>query len=414
MTDLRGKTIALAGGGAVGRVCALRLREAGAEVIVFDPGKDPLPAWYGNAGHLCIEQPEPWANWSNIGRAPKKLFLFGGPLDFIPKDIDRWLPWSLKFVGAAFRFNDGVHALLPPLTRARPAWEALLSDIGRPDLLHGGGHFIVWDADETAEDGYRRYANAETGTANPQPATAAEIERLETMLGRRIGGAIRFQNTAHVIGPGIVGAALDQALDAAGIVRRFEYVERVDVEDGRATLVLPNGETVRPDLALVTAGIWSRGLMESAGHKTPLIAERGYHVQTQDHDWPDDMPPVLFEDRHVICTLFETGLRATSYSEFGRASSPADPRKWDRLEHWLEVLDVPARGPFDRWMGSRPTFPDYLPAIGRSHRAQNLLYAFGHSHLGLTMSAVTAEYVLSLAKGEPPAEIAPFDLRRFA
>jgi D-amino-acid dehydrogenase len=154
--------------------------------------------------------------------------------------------------------------------------------------------------------------------------------------------------------------------------------------------------------------------MQSAGHRTPLIAERGYHVQTQDHDWPQDIQPVLFEDRHVICTLFATGLRATSYSEFGRPSSPADPRKWDRLECWLAELRVPARGPFEHWMGARPTFPDYLPAIGRSTRAGNLLYAFGHSHLGLTMSAVTSEYVLALAEGRDAPETAPFAIERFA
>jgi D-amino-acid dehydrogenase len=414
MTILRGKTAAIVGGGAVGRTCAFRLRQAGAEVVVFDPGRDPLPAWYGNAGHLCIEQPEPWANWSNIARAPVKLFAVGGPLDFIGRDIDWWLPWGLKFVGAASRFRQGTAALLPPLTRARPAWEALLAEIGRPDLLHGGGHFVVWDTDETAEDGYRRYAAAETGAADPHPAAPEEIQRLEHMLGRRIGGAIRFHNTAHVVGPGIVAEALDGVLDAQGVTRRAEYVRHMTVENEKIALHLSGGETMLPDLAVLCAGVWSRFLARGVGHKAPLIAERGYHVQTTDHDWPADMQPVLFEDRHVICTLFENGLRATSYSEFGRPDSPADPRKWRRLERWLEELRVPARGPFDEWMGSRPTFPDYLPAIGRSSHAPNLLYAFGHSHLGLTMSAVTAEYVLGLAQGLDVPETAPFSLDRFA
>lgn len=412
--SLTGQTIAIVGGGAVGRTCALRFRQAGADVIVLDPGKDPLPAWYGNAGHLCIEQPEPWANWSNIARTPKKLFALGGPLDFIGRDIDWWLPWGLKFVAASFRFKEGTRALLPALARARPAWEALLAEIGKPDLLHGGGHFVVWDTDESAEEGFRRYAASETGTADPHPAAAEDVQRLEHMLGRRIGGALHFRNTAHVAGPGIVAEALDATLDSMGVVRRAEVVQRIVAEKGHAVLRLAGGETLRPDMALVTAGVWSRGLMCGLGHKTPLIAERGYHVQTRDHDWPEDVQPVLFEDRHVICTLFENGLRATSYSEFGRPSSPADPRKWDRLERWLAELAVPARAPFDRWMGSRPTFPDYLPAIGRSSRVENLLYAFGHSHLGLTMSAVTAEYVLALAQGREVPETAPFRIERFA
>ena len=48
-------------------------------------------------------------------------------------------------------------------------------------------------------------------------------------------------------------------------------------------------------------------------------------------------------------------------------------------------------------MGSRPTLPDYLPAIGRSERTPNLLYAFGHQHLGLTLAPITATLVAALA-----------------
>jgi len=58
--------------------------------------------------------------------------------------------------------------------------------------------------------------------------------------------------------------------------------------------------------------------------------------------------------------------------------------------------------------------PDYLPAIGRSRRAPNLIYAFGHQHLGLTLAAVTGEAVAALAAGSSPAiNLAPFDPARF-
>src|SRR5690606_8523051 len=177
-------------------------------------------------------------------RAPKKLFALGGPLDFIGRDIDWWLPWALRFLPAAFRFRQGTQALLPVLARARPAWEAMLAEIGRPDLLHGGGHFVVWDTEETAEQGARRYAAAETGTADPRPATAEEIAQLEHMLRRRIGGAIRFRNTAHVVGPGVVAETLDAALDSLGVIRRPEIVRQVAVEKGFAALRLESGESL--------------------------------------------------------------------------------------------------------------------------------------------------------------------------
>jgi D-amino-acid dehydrogenase len=65
-------------------------------------------------------------------------------------------------------------------------------------------------------------------------------------------------------------------------------------------------------------------------------------------------------------------------------------------------------------MGARPTLPDYLPAIGQSLRVEGLFYAFGHQHLGLTLSAATGEAIAALVDGEPPAfDLAPFSLDRF-
>jgi glycine/D-amino acid oxidase-like deaminating enzyme len=100
--------------------------------------------------------------------------------------------------------------------------------------------------------------------------------------------------------------------------------------------------------------------------------------------------------------------------EFSRVSSPADPRKWRRLRSHAAALRLPLSSTASEWMGVRPTLPDYLPALGRSSRANNLLYAFGHQHLGLTLAAVTGEIVSSLATEESaPVDLAPFSLERF-
>lgn len=49
-----------------------------------------------------------------------------------------------------------------------------------------------------------------------------------------------------------------------------------------------------------------------------------------------------------------------------------------------------------QWMGNRPSMPDTLPVIGYSKRSANVIYAFGHGHLGLTQSAATALLVSEL------------------
>jgi D-amino-acid dehydrogenase len=116
----------------------------------------------------------------------------------------------------------------------------------------------------------------------------------------------------------------------------------------------------------------------------------------------------------VVVTRFTSGLRATSFTELGNPSAPPDPRKWQRLERHLAELGIAFANSPDRWMGPRPTLPDFLPAIGRLERAPRVLYAFGHQHLGLTLAAVTAELIEALACERAPAiDLAPFRVERF-
>lgn len=117
----------------------------------------------------------------------------------------------------------------------------------------------------------------------------------------------------------------------------------------------------------------------------------------------------------MIVTRYRDCVQAASFVELGRVDAPADPRKWDRLERHVAELGLPIRGPFTRWMGCRPTLPDYLPAIGRSDRANNLFYAFGHQHLGLTLAPITAQIMAGLVTDKASKlSNSLFDIRRFA
>jgi glycine/D-amino acid oxidase-like deaminating enzyme len=106
-------------------------------------------------------------------------------------------------------------------------------------------------------------------------------------------------------------------------------------------------------------------------------------------------------------------VRVTGFTELGRPDTPPDPRKWALLRRHLEALGVSVPDAAARWRGSRPTLPDFLPAIGRL--SPQVLYAFGHQHIGITLAAVTAEAVGELAaSSETPERLRPFDIRRFA
>jgi D-amino-acid dehydrogenase len=65
-------------------------------------------------------------------------------------------------------------------------------------------------------------------------------------------------------------------------------------------------------------------------------------------------------------------------------------------------------------MGFRPSLPDHLPVLGQAPRHPGVFFAFGHQHLGLTLSAVTARLVADMLQGRAATvDLTPYRVDRF-
>jgi D-hydroxyproline dehydrogenase len=398
------RTAVIIGGGIVGLSAALALQNRGIAVTIFDaPSERPSASW-GNAGHIAIEQSEPLASWGAILSLPRRLSAFGGPASFPLGEIGQWLPFGLRLISAARpeRFRAGKRALQALLAEALPAWRRLATQAGAPLLLKEQGHIVAWESTAAAAAGRRRYAQMGNDGVSWRDLSSAQMAMLGAHLKRAPADAIRLEGTASVADPGAVLDALRATLLRGG--------GRIETRPAS----LAEARRLGADIVVVAAGVRSASLMREIGHRAPIIAERGYHIQSSRTRWPEELPPVVFEERALVATRFVSGLRATSFVEFARDEAPADEGKWKRLIRLSAELGLPFDGPPDTWLGSRPTFPDYLPAIGRSTRDPRTLYAFGHQHLGLTLAPITGEIIAALAHHErPPVEIRPFAIERF-
>ncbi|MFT4077098.1 MAG: FAD-dependent oxidoreductase [Asticcacaulis sp.] len=406
------KSSLIIGGGVIGLNIALQLQAEGGQVTLCDIGSE-TSASYGNAGHIATEQVEPLASMATMKSAWRRWFMRGGALSLPPQGFFAWLPFSLRLLAAAQpkRFAHGTAVMRDLLTSAMPAWKRRVADIGTPDLLCEDGHFVAWETPESAAKGLKSWSSSDTGTASLRPVTDEEMAQLKALARTPIHGAIRFSGTAQIADTRRMLETLKERFIERGGRYLRDRVEKLIVRKGNAWVVLSGGEQLTADTLVVAAGIASKSLLEGLGETVPMIAERGYHIQTPDHGWPKGFPPVVFEDRSMIVTGFEHGLRAASFVEFNRVDATPDPRKWARLRRHVADLGLPFEGAGKEWIGVRPTLPDYLPAIGRSGRADNLFYAFGHQHLGLTLGAVTGEIVADMIRsGRAPAA---FDLSRF-
>lgn len=405
MTD-----VLIVGGGVIGLATAVALAQEGHSVKVLEPSQMRNAASWGNAGHIAVEQVAPLASPATLRALPRRLFFRGGALSLPPSMVREWLPFGMRMLAASTprRFEAGRHALTALLRNAVPGWRRLADALGRPDLLRCDGHIVAWETATSGAVGRAAWEAADIGTARIEPVPGGDLREIEAMTKGRVADAIQFRGSGQITDLNQLADALEAALIAAGgtIVRGQAALR---VEHGRAVV-----DPHPADLVLVSAGTGSRRLMAAAGHAVPLIAERGYHIRAGADRWPSHLPPIVFEDRSMIVTGYADCVQAASFVEFGPIDAPPDPRKWRRLEAHVAALGLPLAAPFARWMGARPTLPDYLPAIGRSRRVPNLLYAFGHQHLGLTLAPVTAEIVAALVRGTAsPVDPTPFAVERF-
>jgi D-amino-acid dehydrogenase len=124
-------------------------------------------------------------------------------------------------------------------------------------------------------------------------------------------------------------------------------------------------------------------------------------------------------DAAMVVNPMRGGLRAAGQVEIAGLDAAPDWRRAEVLRGHLTRLLPNLRTPLapDRikvWMGHRPSLPDGRPAIGTSRASGDVIYAFGHGHVGLVGSARTGRLVAQLIAGRAP-EIAlqPFDPRRY-
>ena len=415
---MNGRRAIVVGGGLIGAACAWRLLRDGWAVALVDPGDARAAASWGNAGHLAPEQTAPLASLATLRALPRRLFAAGGPVGLHMRDMAAWLPFGLRLVAAArpARYARGAQALRSLVAQALPAWRRLADDIGAPALIRTDGHFVAWESPEKHARGRRAWQAADIGTASIRDATDDELRWLQSLFAGRPTGAMRFAGTGQVVEIPALRDALSAAFRASGGTMRQARAAAIEVAGGKAAVRLGDGALEACDLLVLAAGIGSAPLLRPIDAPVPLIAERGYHVETAAglDSWPTDQPPVAFEDRSIIVTRFASTLRLAGFTEFAAPDAHGDPRKWERLDRHADALGLPGAGSRVRWSGARPTLPDFLPAIGKSRAASNLLYAFGHQHLGVTLAAITGELIAHLARdAEPPVPLTPFDLRRF-
>lgn len=413
-------TVAIIGGGIIGLSTARLLQRDGHDVVVIERDEPGNGASFGNAGCLNPSSIVPMAMPGTLRNVPKWLLDPLGPLSIRWSYLPRLAPWLVRFVraGQVDRVRAQAAALRGLLAPSVEGTRALAKEANAEDLIGRGGHLMVYTSKQKfMADGLAWQLREQNGVRF-ETLDADELRQFEPTLSQRYAFGVLFPDNGFVRNPNRLVRALAEAFVRDGGRLIKDEASGFVLEDGHLESVRTRSGLLPATRAVVAAGAHSRRLAAELDDRVPLETERGYHAIIRN---PEIAPRVAIMDaeRKFVATPMETGLRFAGTVELAGLEAP--PR-WERarslLTHGLDMFRGLARTyPDDRvttWMGHRPSLPDSLPAIGASQATRDVIYAFGHGHIGMTAAPATGQAVADLIAGRSPSiDLTPFSPARF-
>ena len=409
--------ILVIGAGVVGVCCALHLRRAGHLVTLVDPDEPGSQTSHGNAGGFAVGEIIPLSIPGLLWKVPGWLLDPLGPLAIRPAYLPALLPFLWRFLraGNQQQMSAQIAALAALMGSIHDDYDPLLIAAGVTDLVVKVGGLVVYESSEAMQQDAWQWGLKRRYGVKVEEVDAGQIHDLEPALGPQLSCGYFLPDWRHTLDPRRIVTALAELFEREGGQILRDRVLDFDRRDATPCAALTaEGMRLGFEQVVVAAGVWSRALAKKLGYSVPLESERGYNTTIAEPGITVHRE-VMFAQRKFVMTPMRMGLRIGGAAEFaGLAAPPNYSRAQALVELARRYLPGLRSVTGTQWMGHRPTLPDSLPVIGRSPTNDNVLFAFGHSHLGLTQGATTGRLIADLADHRPATiDLAPFRIDRF-
>lgn len=404
--------ILVIGAGIVGLSCAHALRADGHDVSVLDRDPPGDKCSFGNAAGIGVTEIIPASVPGLAWKVPGWLFDPLGPLSLRLRHFPRLVPWLLRFLkeGRWDRVEAIAAALATLSARTYDDLLPLLAELELTGDLHRVGALWVYETREGFEADMRFHRLRRRHGLVCEEMSGEEARRMEPALAGSIRHAIMTPQWSNVADPKRVVDRLRTHLEARGVV----MIKGEAVGIAGREVATTDGRRIGFDRLVVAGGAWSGRLARQIGDRALIESERGYNT-TLPSPGVSLSREVIFAERAFVATPIAAGLRIGGAAEFAGLDAAPNYARSDALaelgRRFLPGLNT--RGG-TRWMGHRPTTADSLPVIGRSPRRDDVFYAFGHGHTGLTFGPTTGRLIAELVAGrQTSVDVAPFAIQRF-
>ncbi len=414
MSNYKCHSVGIIGAGIQGVCIGLQLIKKGIPVTIFDKNDPGSMSSYGNAGHFSPYAVVQLNRPDVIYDIPKMLLSSYGPLALKWNYIPKMIPWILKYLKSSTK-KSMMHTtkyMHQILDLSLSAYDEILSEIDTTNLVERKGIIYIWTNKNLKSRKMEIKIRQDLGIKQ-KLLSKEEILELEPNLSPVFDAGVFYDYAYHARDPKEITKKLFELFLKSGGKFKKEEVMTVEQTKYNQTQVKTNSEIFNFEKIVLACGAFSKKLTDQLGEKIPLDTERGYHVHYKNMDHLLKRP-VIFLDRGFGMTPMNQGLRAVGTVELGGFDNPISKKRIDYIDKCAKEL-LPQLGNFqDEWLGFRPTLPDFLPVIGPSLKNRNIIYAFGHHHLGWTLGAITGKIVSGIVNEEKTnLDLTPYSSARF-
>ncbi len=406
-------SVAVIGGGIVGSAAGVWLAADGFDVTVFERDPDARPASTGNAGVIMLSAISPLARPGTLASVPGWMLDPLGPLTMRLVDVPALTPFLARFVAAARPSQvESSTAALGFLMKTALSDHQELARRGRlSGHMRRTGALHIFGSDGSFRNNLAEWRERARHGIDYREVAVAEARQMVPALTGPFAHAIFAPENWTVSSPNGILQGLRTVLREANRLRTGKVTAVKASSDGIGVVV--DGSETKFDRVIVAGGVWSRDIVKQLGLGVVLEAERGYNTTWAAPPIALDLP-LFFDDHGFAATPLEDGLRVGGAVELAAVDAPPNFARAGAMRKKMRryVPDLPEEGGRE-WMGCRPATPDSLPVIGAHPRDPRIVFAFGHGHLGLTLSAVTARHVGELIARRADRSLMPFGIERF-
>jgi len=414
--------ILVIGGGIIGTYCAIQIARSGSDARIRILDRDPLAydnASCGNMGGFAVCEVQPLATLHTLMRTPKLMLNPLSALTIRPTKIPSFSRWALGFVRAALtpgHYEKVVRAQSTLMERAYQAHLDVIGDTELLKLLSNEGTICLYRKEQTLTyDWNTRWKLFRDRGEDCRILEADELHARLPTLDRCLQHAVYIPSIKYWKEPASLLEGLHNMARGLGIVIDQADIQSLGFENNKpASALTSDGKVFGFERLVVTAGAWSGPLCEQLGDKVPLSTERGYATTIATDSGIKNL--ILFKDDEFVATPMNSGLRLGGTVELAGLDAPPNYKRTALLARQLGSY-FPGIETEERtdWMGHRPSLPDTMPVIGQSPTHANVIYAYGHGHVGVTQSAITGKLVSQVLAGvEPEIDLRPFSIGRFS